>query len=92
MTLIRKTSFGGQSSPALSVPLDVAELLLMLGDDPEQTADGRVHGLALGHTFVTKLLYELCQTGSINAKFVLERPTVTDVFGPLLSTDRPETD
>ena len=64
----------------------------MLGDDPEVVDRGQVHGLALDYSTVTRTLQQLCEAQATNARFMLQSPSVTEMFGPLDGTDRPESD
>lgn len=94
LTLIRKSPFTGQVSPPLHVSTAVDELLRMLGGDPVVTGDGDgdVFGLGLSYSTIVSTLRELCRQGAIDAKFMLEQPSVTDVYGPIRETGRPESD
>ena len=92
LTLIRRTPFSNRTSPPLPAALEVDELIAMLGGDPRVTSADEVHGLALDYSTITHALYELCRTRSINAKFMLQRTSVTEMFGPLTSTGRAESD
>ena len=92
LTLVRRTPFANRTSPPLPTSCDLKELIPMLGDDPKVNADGEVHGLAMDYTAVTHALYELCRMRCINASFMLQRPTVTEMFGPLDEPGRQESD
>ena len=92
LTLIRRSPFTGQVSPPLRSGTAIAELLEMLGQDPRITADGDVFGLGLSYSTVVSTLYELCEQGAINAKFMLEQPSVTALFGPIREAGRPESE
>ena len=92
LTLIRRSPFSGAVSPPLSSGTAIADLLEMLGQDPKITADGDVFGLGLSYSTVVSTLYELCEQGTINAKFMLEQPSVTAIFGPIRNAGRPESE
>ena len=92
LTLLRKTPYGNRVSPPLPGPLDVAELVAMLGDRPEVLDSGQVHGLAFDYSAVSHVLYELCRLRCVNAKFMMQSPSVTEMFGPLPPTGRPESE
>ena len=92
LTLIRRTPFADQVSPPIYTSFDIAELIDMLGDDPLVNSKNEVHGLAVDYSTITHALYKLCSTNSINAKFMLQRPSVIDLFGPLQPNSRKESD
>lgn len=91
LTLVRKTTFGDRLSPPLAASFSVEELIGMLGDNPEVEAD-QVHGLALDYSSITRALHELCRAEAINARFMLQTHSVTEMFGPLTPTGRAESD
>lgn len=92
LTLIRKAPFNERVSPPLPTSLDIGSLVRMLGDDPELVDRDEVHGLALDYSTVTRTLQQLCEAQATNAKFMLQSRSVTEMFGPLGGTDRPESD
>jgi hypothetical protein len=92
LTLVRRSPFVNRVSPPLSASLNVAELIAMLGDDPELRSGGEVHGLAMDYSSIAQAMYELCRTRSINAKFMIQSTSVTEMFGPLTPTGRAESD
>ena len=92
LTLIRRSPFSGRVSPPIRTGVDIADLLEMMGHDPKLTADGSVLGLGLSYSTVVSTLFELCEQSAINAKFMLEQPSVTAVYGPVRDTGRPESE
>lgn len=92
LTIVRRSPFGGASSPPLPGPLDLGDLVDMLGDDPVVGADGQVHGLAVGYSTIVHALYTLCATDAVNAAFMMQAATVTEMFGPMSTTGREESD
>ncbi len=92
LTIVRRTPFADRISPPLAGPTDLADLILMLGDDPVGTSRTDVHGLALDYSTITHLLYRLCESGTLNAKFMLQTTSVTELFGPLNTPGRQETE
>jgi hypothetical protein len=92
LTVIRRAPFGHRSSPALKAPQAVDELVAMLGDEPEVKSDTDVHGLALDYSTITHALYELCKLKAIDAKFMMQTPSITEMYGPLETGGRRESD
>jgi len=92
LTLIRRTPFGNQQSPPLPAEPDLPALIRMLGDDPVATSVTDVHGLALDYSTLARLLYDLCASEAINADFMMQTPSVTELFGPQNTGGREESD
>ncbi len=92
LTIIRKTPFGNRTSPAIGCSLELSALITMLGDNPQLDSKGKVKGLAVDYSTITHALHALCQSGSVNAKFMLQRPSSIDMFGPIESSGRKESD
>ena len=92
LTLIRRGRFAPSVSPPIPVPFSVADLVRKLGDDPLPDAEGEIRGLAVGYDQVILILHTLCENGTIPAKFVFDRASITDLYGPLPAQGRPEAD
>jgi hypothetical protein len=92
LTLVRRSPFAKRVSPPLAASLNVADLIAMLGDDPRAESPTEVHGLAMDYSSIAQAVFELCRTRSINAKFMLQAPSVTDMFGPLSPPGRSESE
>lgn len=92
LTLIRRAKFGDQISPPLPADFELGRLIDMLGNDPKGASEDSIHGLALDYATITRTLHDLCKSGGINAKFMLQRNTTTEMFGPMTSTGRSESD
>jgi hypothetical protein len=92
LTLVRKTSFGDRSSPPIPASLDVADLILMLGDEPVVKNNELVRGLNVPYSLVVKALSDLCELQAINADFMLQQTTVPEIFGPVRKPGRGESD
>lgn len=90
LTLLRKTR--RETSPPVSASLGAAELIPMLGDLPTVEGSRFVRGLNVPYSLVVKALADLCRARSINADFMMEQPTVAELFGPLRETSRGESD
>ncbi|HNO76742.1 MAG TPA: flagellar basal body P-ring protein FlgI [Phycisphaerae bacterium] len=92
LTLIRRSKFGDRISPPLPTDFELGSLIDMLGNDPKGTSEDHIHGLALDYATITRTLHDLCESGGINAKFMLQRNSTTEMFGPMTSTGRSESD
>jgi len=92
LTLLRKARFRDRVSPPIPVSLNVADLIPMLGDDPAVQNGELVSGLAIPYSLVVKALADLCRSNSINADFMLEQATITEMFGPLREGGRGESE
>jgi flagellar basal body P-ring protein FlgI len=92
LTLIRRAKFDDRISPPLPADFELGRLIDMLGNDPKGTSTDNIHGLALDYATITRTLHDLCKSGGINAKFMLQRNTTTEMFGPMTSTGRSESD
>ena len=92
LTLLRKTPFSAKVSPPIPAPLNVAELIPMLGDAPVVENNEFVSGLEVPYSLVVKLLADLCRTDAVNADFTLEQTTVAELFGPIQRSGRGESD
>ncbi|MCB9849406.1 MAG: flagellar basal body P-ring protein FlgI [Phycisphaerales bacterium] len=92
LTLVRRTPFGDRQSPPLPCSPLLGDLILMLGDDPVVISENDVHGLALDYSTIASTLYELTQDGALNASFMLQTTSVREMFGPLTTSGRAESD
>ncbi|NOX59020.1 MAG: hypothetical protein GXP29_09210 [Planctomycetes bacterium] len=92
LTLIRRTRFEDRISPPLPGSLELGRLIDMLGNDPKVLRDDNIHGLALDYATITRTLFDLCESGEINASFMLQKHSTTEMFGPMSSTGRAESD
>lgn len=92
LTLIRKTPFKGRVSPPLPCDFELAALVAMLGDDPRITEDKSVHGLAMDYSSIARALYALCQSDSVDARFMMQTVSLIDVLGPTAPAGRAESD
>ena len=91
LTVVRRTRFRKLTSPPMPVSFVVADLVRKLGDDPTGDSDEE-RGLAMSYDQVIRVLHTLCANQVIDAKFIFDRPSITDVFGPMKPQGRPETD
>ena len=92
LTLLRKARFRDRVSPPIPAPLNVADLIPMLGGDPVVEDGDLVSGLVVPYSLVVKVLADLCGSGSLNADFILEQTTITDLFGPVRAGGRGESE
>ena len=90
ITVLRTWPSG--TGPPLEASFDVAELVELLGSPPPRGSRDEATGAGVEYGMVVQALYELCETGAIRARFMLEQPSVTDLFGPLRPTGRPESE
>jgi len=72
--------------------LDVAEVVARLGADSVPAEAGDPPGAELSYSQIIEALYYLCETQRLEAKFVLEKPRLSDLLRPLRPTGRPMTD
>jgi len=72
MTIFRKVSVSGQVSEPMEVGFTVRDLVEVLGRIPEPDDKGKVHSLGLTYSQVVSVLYRMCKSGDIPAKFVLQ--------------------
>jgi hypothetical protein len=92
LTLMRTNTATGSTSPPIVAPLDLAALVRLMGGDVSIDLDGAVLGLGLDYSAVVAALYDLCQEGFTNAKFILEQPNVEELFGLPQQEGRPESE
>lgn len=92
ITALRVAITSGAVSDPMPLPLQLQEMIALLGSAAGVDRDGQVVGLGLGYGEVVRMLYRLCQDGSINAEFRLEEPNVAELFGPPRPTGRPESE
>ena len=92
VTVLHKDRRSGRAAPARQVSFDLVELVELLGSNPPRHGEDPSQGLGIDYGTVIQLLYELCDMRAINARFVLERPSVGEVFGPLRPEGRPESE
>ena len=90
LTLLRKED--AAVAGEFRLPLSVVLLTRFLGDDPRPGADGKPDGLDLDYAVVLDVLYDLCESGAINAELRWEEHSVEDLLGPLRPMGRPESE
>lgn len=92
LTVIRTVLATGSTSPPVQVPRDVAEMVKLLGDEPDLDFEGNVTGLGVEYGEVARLLYHLTEEGALRCNFVLEQPGDTDLFDTTRREGRPESE
>lgn len=92
LTILRTNTATGSTSSPIPAPLELPGLIHLMGSDAEIDNDGKVLGLGLDYAAVVAAMYNLYKDESINAKFILEQPNVTELFGPLQPEGRPESE
>ena len=70
----------------------MVELIRALADLPVKDDTGRLCGVGLGYAQVVEVLDELCASGAIPARLVMQRATITDLLGPAELPERREGD
>jgi len=92
VTILRTVVASGTTSPPISGPLDLPHLVELLGGEPGMSLDGAASGLGLDYGSVVRAIYHLCQDQAVNAKFMLEQPNLSDLFGPSRLEGRAESE
>lgn len=92
LTVVRVVVSSGAVSPSVPAPLELMPLLRLLGAEAQVLPDGEVIGLGLDYASIVRALHHLCNDGSINGKFMLEQPNITELFGPPEPSSRPESE
>ncbi len=92
LTILRTVVSTGTTSPPIHAPNNLAQLAILLGDDPGVDSNGEATGLGLDYGAVVRALHELCEEKSIRATFMLEEPNVAELFGPSRAMGRPESE
>lgn len=92
VTVVRKSSRPGCSFPTAEADFDLVKLIRLLGSDPPRRSTGTVSGLSVDYTLLVHLLHELCNTQALNAQFIMEQPSIAELFGPSRPAGRPESE
>lgn len=92
LTVLRTVVSTGTTSPEVQAPNNVAQLTILLGDQPGVDGNGEATGLGLDYGAVVHALHRLCKDKAILANFMLEEPNVAEIFGPKRATGRPESE
>ena len=84
------------ASPKLIIQMpcfnEAGTLSRALADLPTRDESDRVRGIGLNYAQVVQVLAALCRDGTIPARLVLERTSLTELLGPAPSPERRETD
>ena len=88
ITAIRQTA-SGRVSPPTTTSLEVADLISLLGAKAGTDKFGRVSGLGLNYSQIIDVIAGLCENGTIDAEFKIERPGTVESTGPRRPTGRP---
>ena len=65
---------GVRASKPLYIDFRVDELIAALGGSSKPDAEGKVRGLSLAYSQVLRVLNGMCDSGDIDARFILQRP------------------
>lgn len=92
VSVLWRTRSGRLVTEPLVVPPRAVELVRALADLPVEDDSGQSRGVGLGYAQVVEVLDALCASGAIPARLVMQRGTITDLFGPTELPGRPEGD
>jgi len=92
LTVIRQIASTDRSSPPLHIPLDLENLIQIMGNKAQVDSSGEVTGLGLDYAAVVRAVYQLCQDRAVHAIFQIEQPNVAELFGPSRPAGRPESE
>ncbi|MFH1418146.1 MAG: flagellar basal body P-ring protein FlgI [Planctomycetota bacterium] len=92
LTVIFTNKRNNRSSPPLSAPLDVAELIEFLGGTPVRDTDQQMQGLGAPYSEITDVLSTFCDTRTIPGKFIVEDLTGREDYDDESGRDRPESE
>lgn len=92
LTILRTVVASGATSEPIDAPLALSGLIELLGGDAGVNTEGRAVGLGFDYGSVVRALHQLCQSGAIGAKFILEEPNAAELFGPAAPQGRPESE
>jgi hypothetical protein len=73
LTMFRKVPTNGRMSDPVQCGFAVRDLVDALGRIPDPDADKKVHSLGLNYSQVVGVLYRMCKSGDIPARFVLQQ-------------------
>ena len=88
ITVIRQTA-SGRVSPPTTTSLKLTDLISLLGAKAGTDKFGRVSGLGLNYSQIIDVVASLCENGTIDAEFKIERPGTLETTGPKRPTGRP---
>ena len=88
ITAIRQTA-SGRVSPPTTTSLEVTDLISLLGAKAGTDRFGKVNGLGLNYSQIIDVIASLCENGTIDAEFKIERPGTVEITGPKRPTGRP---
>lgn len=92
LTVYRKILSTGRCSSPFQVPPDVPSLVEALAGPVEYISRDRTMGLGLTYGQVVSVLYRLCQSGDLRAKFVLQPlPEMQRIYLDETTVGRPDT-
>lgn len=90
VAVLCRTHSGRLMPEPLRVPARAAELIRALAEPPVPDREGQIHGIGLGYSQVVEVVHALCESGTIPARLVMERASITDLLGPAELPERPE--
>ena len=90
LTVYRKVPGSGEFSDSLYVEPNVPSLIQALGSLPTRGMDGKFNGLGLTYSQVVGVLYRMCKSGDIRAKFHLQGMPKMQRIRPGQTVGRPD--
>ena len=89
---VSRTTPSGNVSPPTAAPLELKQLIPFLGNKADQDKFGQVTGLGLDYGRIIDIVSALCENGTIDAEFRIERPGTETIPGARRKGGRPESD
>ena len=77
-------------SEEIVVPPRVVDVITALANLPQKDDGGHLRGLGLPYARVVRVLATLSRSATIAAPLVFEQTSLTDLFGPEMAPERPE--
>jgi len=91
LTVFRKVPHNGRRSDPVECGFTVRELAETMGRLPEPDSYGKVHSLGLSYSQVVGVLYRLCESEAIPARFVLQQTdSMRRIYGGGAAVGRPD--
>ena len=90
VTVYRKVPGTRALSDSFLIDFDARSLITTLGFRPEEDRNGKLKGLGLTYGQVVHVLQRMCESGHIQAKFILQRPpSLSRIYRGAGSVGRP---
>lgn len=92
VTVVRNGPPPNSNFPPTEANLDLIALIELLGSEPPRRSASKQKGLNADYGMLIHMLHELCDTGTISARLIIEQPSIAELFGPLRPAGRPESE